>query len=222
MTTSLQLTEPFIIGPTLSVAVRIADAHETAFLCLSNLESAEFTLILPKGEHVIRDYLPGAGFNRNTGDGIQRMFTDVLGFMSACGESYRYCMSKVTADKPMSECLADSENGGLFPEHVAEFCYRFSDEIQMLCLTIEDAEQPLISVMSWYKEHIEDIGPGMRVAATPQQVASLNRVCDRYQKRPLRLSLTTKMHDHQVHPDTLFAHFENILIGIETDGYAHS
>lgn len=144
---NLTLKEPFAISPSLTPSVRIADNHETAFLCLSDVASAKFTLLLPDGsEHVIDDYQPGAGCVRNTGKGICRMFADVLGFMSACGDSYRYCLSKVSADKPIESLLADSECGTLFPPTIAEFCYRMSEELQMLQLEIEEAEEPLITI----------------------------------------------------------------------------
>lgn len=206
----------------LNVSVPIKDNHSTGWLCLSDLRKAEFIILLPDGgEHIITDYKPGAGCNTSTGEGVQRMFADVLGFMSACAEAYRYAMSKLSSEKALEECLADTDNGTLFPLKVAEFCYQMSDEIQMLCLQIEEAEEPLVSIQQWYSMVTEKVGRDT-VAASLAQVVSLNRVCDRYGKRPVKLSLTSKYKDRELVPDTLFADFEFILIGIEPDGYSHS
>ncbi len=75
----------------------------------------------------------------------------------------------------------------------------------------------------WYADYSEE-STGLKVTATAEQVASLNRVCTRYKRKPNKLRLTSELvrQQHQVKVGTLFADFGNILIGIEPDGYSHS
>lgn len=66
--------------------------------------------------------------------------------------------------------------------------------------------------------YLRDAPTNQKVFATEAQRASLNKLCIRYTAKPVSWWLETK----GGFPSTLFAQFPTILIGIETDGYAHS
>lgn len=111
---TLKMREPFIIGPRLLPAIRINDAT------LSGPEGdGRWFLDGPWGEHEITDFHPGAGCD------VQRMFAALLGFMDACGESWRYDG-------------ADGENSHLFPPEVAEWCAANGDSISILEYDLEE------------------------------------------------------------------------------------
>lgn len=81
---------------------------------------------LPDGsEHEITDLRSGC-----QGGGVQEGFASLLSFLGAAAESYAYRMRTGRS----------GENEDLFPAPVVEWAYQNSDEIAMLQLEIEEAE----------------------------------------------------------------------------------
>ena len=119
----MQLSTPFFISSRLLPAIKIADG----VISLEPVKRAgphirwRWYIDLPEGEFSEADM--------RTSWGTQRAFESLLGFLSACAESYRYKMSF-----PDSE----PENLDPFPPEVAEWAYINSDEISMLCCELEE------------------------------------------------------------------------------------
>lgn len=118
----MKLHSPFIISARLAPAVTVGGAT-------ISFDRGRFVIDLPEGaEHVVTDYSPGFAH------GLEDMFADVLGFLSACAESRAY--SRRTG--------REGENADLFPENVGEWAESCSDEIDMLRFEIEESETSLI------------------------------------------------------------------------------
>lgn len=126
--TTLKLNSPFEIGPRLAPALRIADAHSTAWLSYDK----GFVIDLPDGsEHIVTDFRPGACSN------LQSQFAAILGFLAACAESRKYARSRGKDEM-------EGENSDLFPSNVGKWAEQMSDEIAMLKCEIEESETNLI------------------------------------------------------------------------------
>lgn len=67
------------------------------------------------------------------GGSLQEGLQALLSFLGACGESYAYAMRN-------NGKLADTDNGNLFPENVAEWCYINLDELAMVRCELEETE----------------------------------------------------------------------------------
>lgn len=125
----MKLTDPIIITPRLLPGVRVGDAW-------ISVEHAGATDYAGRGR--IRYYIDGPGFEYENEDlslpirvahtGLQEALENLLGFIGAAGEAYRYTQSTGRA----------SENLDLFPSAVNEWAYQHSDEIDMLRLEIEE------------------------------------------------------------------------------------
>lgn len=126
----MTLKYPFIIGPRLCPAIKIADAHNTAFL---SHENGQFVLDLPNGdEHRI------TGFNPKPLADLQDQFAAILSFLSACAESRKYGWAKY--GDPMK-----GDNSDLFPANAGEWAELMSDELCMLAIELEDGDDDKIT-----------------------------------------------------------------------------
>ena len=119
----MKLHSPFIISARLLPALRIGDAT------LSLDSGAVFWLDLPDGaEHRISDYRP----SRMCRD-VVRVFDDILAFLSAAAEAYRYRVFVLRETEP-----SEDSNESLFPPNVVEWAYQNSSEIGCAQLDIQD------------------------------------------------------------------------------------
>lgn len=130
----MQLTSPIIITSRLmpgiavgesTISIRYAkkpgDDGRTRYQYFLDLETDG------KRFELIGDDIQSGCQGGSLADGL----SSLLSFMSACGESYGYCLRKGIP-------LDDSENGDLFPADVAEWCYLNSDELSILVYEIEE------------------------------------------------------------------------------------
>lgn len=127
----MKLSHPIQITPSLLPGIRIADAHEAAWVQIDSPRAGERDLVivvtLPDGTDVRSDR-----FNPR-GD-IRKAMTAALSFLGAAGESYGYRMRK-------GESEPDPDgNEVLFPAPVPEWAYRFSGELAMLEMELEKSE----------------------------------------------------------------------------------
>ena len=72
------------------------------------------------------------------GGSLQQGLESLLSFLAACGESYAYAMRHNNVGGMID--LSSTENGELFPENVAEWCYLNSDELGMLAIELEESD----------------------------------------------------------------------------------
>jgi len=123
------LKSPFIIGSTLSPALKIGDST----LHLTNVQPAEqgrdqatFLLVTPEFEYEDDQLRSGvSGFQSTAG-----IFESFLSFLSAAAESLRY--RTVTGVK--------GENEDLFPHHVNVWAAYNKDAIEMAICEITDED----------------------------------------------------------------------------------
>jgi hypothetical protein len=67
------------------------------------------------------------------------MMNSLLSFLGACGESYHYVSRESHKNKKaFKEALAQSENGSLFPQWIAEWASQNSDELGMLQCELDE------------------------------------------------------------------------------------
>lgn len=128
---TMQLTAPLQITPSLLPGVRIADAHETAWVQIDSPRAGERDLVivvtLPDGTDVRSDRFSPRG-------DIRKAMAAALSFLGAAGESYGYRMRK-------GESEPDPDgNEVLFPAPVPEWAYRMSGEISMMEYELENEE----------------------------------------------------------------------------------
>ena len=126
----MTLNPPLCITPDLLPGVNIGDAHETAWVAIDQPRKGERDLVivvtLPDGTDVRSDR-----FNPKEAS-IEGVVACALEFLAASGESYSYRIHKgETEPDPDS-------NEGLFPSPVPEWAYRFSDELTMLSIEIQE------------------------------------------------------------------------------------
>lgn len=127
------LHPPFCISSRLLPALVIGAGDSRGTLSLDS--DGTFWLDLAGGyEHHITDYRPGVSAR---GD-LARMFGDLLCFLSAAGESYRYNGGAMDPD--------GDDSTYLFPEEVCKWAadYHTNDELTGLQLEIEESETALI------------------------------------------------------------------------------
>ena len=125
----MKLHSPFIIGSTLSPALKIGDGtlHLTDVqLAEQGRDQATFLLVTPEFEYVEDQMRSGVGgFQSTVG-----IFESFLGFMQAACESAEY---EERTGYP-------SENSGLFPRHVVEWALEHKDAIEMAICEITDED----------------------------------------------------------------------------------
>jgi hypothetical protein len=118
------LRNPVCITPRLMAGVRVGDSYVSIAYAGRNWRSGKqnfrYCIDIPGHEHEGTD-LEGHG-------GLQTNLAALLGFLSACGDSYAYSLSTGTP----------GENTDLFPPQVAEWCYQNLDELSLLSLELEE------------------------------------------------------------------------------------
>ena len=128
------LHPPFIITARLLAGVQVGGAFLSIKFDGSTSEGrARYRYYIdgPDFEHEANDLKPGVG-----GGSLVRGMSDLLCFLSAAAESYRYGKCTYTGDP--------DDNSSLFPEVVTTWAYQNDDEITMLRLEIEESETELI------------------------------------------------------------------------------
>ena len=125
----MKLRNPFIIGSTLSPALKIGDStlHLTDVqLAEQSRDRATFLLVTPEFEYQDDQLRSGVGgFQSTVG-----IFESFLSFLSAAAESLRYRI--VTGVK--------GENEDLFPHHVNVWAAYNKDAIEMAICEITDED----------------------------------------------------------------------------------
>lgn len=123
------LKSPFIIGSTLSPALRIGDStlHLTDVqLAEQGRDQATFLLVTPEFEYVDDQLRSGVGgFQSTVG-----IFESFLGFMQAAIEGAEY----------EERTGYHSDNADLFPRHVVEWALEHRDAIEMAICDITDED----------------------------------------------------------------------------------
>ena len=125
----MKLHSPFIIGSTLSPALKIGDST----LHLADVQPAEegrerakFLLVTPEFEYEDNELRSGVmGFWSTVG-----IFESFLSFMQAAIEAAEYEM----------RTGRESDNSGLFPKHVVEWALEHKDAIEMAICEITDED----------------------------------------------------------------------------------
>ncbi len=123
------LKSPFIIGSTLSPALKIGDStlHLTDVqLAEQGRDQATFLLVTPEFEYVDDKLRSGVGGFQST----VSIFESFLGFMQAAIEAAEYEM----------RTGRESDNSGLFPKHVVEWALEHKDAIEMAICDITDED----------------------------------------------------------------------------------
>lgn len=127
----MKLNPPLCITPSLLPGVRIADRHETSWVQIDSPKAGESGLVIvvtmPDGQDVRSDR-----FNPREST-MEGKMEAAISFLSASGESYRYRMHKGETE------IDPDSNEGLFPAPVPEWAYRFSDEILLLQMDLQEA-----------------------------------------------------------------------------------
>lgn len=129
----MKLHSPFIITARLLPGLRVGDG----FISLEYDGEAggrtrfRYHFDIPAGSFSDNELKSGVG-----GGDLQSGFESLLSFLSAAVESYRYRKLQWTDDP--------DDNMHLFPREVVEWAYKYSDEIQMLELEIEETDEQLI------------------------------------------------------------------------------
>lgn len=125
----MKLHSPFIIGSTLSPALKIGDStlHLTDVqLSEQGRDQATFLLVTPEFEHVDDKLRSGVGGFQST----VSIFESFLGFMQAACESAEY----------EERTGYQSENSDLFPKHIVEWALEHKDAIDMAICEITDED----------------------------------------------------------------------------------
>lgn len=131
---TLRLSAPFEISPSLQPALRVGQA----WVCLERSsrpgregrDRFQWTILLPDGsEHSGEDLQSGCN-----GASLQGMFGTLCSFLSACGESWNYCARNGER----------GENADLFPAPVAEWASGETDTLVMLSVEIEESDSVMI------------------------------------------------------------------------------
>ena len=133
----MKLQSPFVITPRLAPGLRIADSNGTAWL---SFEDGQFVIDLPDGtEHVVTDFrFPQGRIAGDTDlDVLAKGFSAILSFLTACAESRRYAVAR-------GRDAMEGENSDLFPPEVGKWAESVSDELSMLQLEIDEAEESLL------------------------------------------------------------------------------
>lgn len=82
------------------------------------------------------------------GGDLRSGLESLLGFLSACGESYDYAQRlnlNHTGDDRLDLQLDDIDsNANLFPKNVAEWCYQNQDELVMLLIEVEENKDCIV------------------------------------------------------------------------------
>ncbi len=123
------LKSPFIIGSTLSPALKIGDSTlhlADVQLAEQGRDQATFLLVTPEFEYVDDKLRSGVGGFQST----VSIFESFLSFLSAAAESLRYRI--VTGVK--------GENEDLFPHHVNVWAAYNKDAIEMAICEITDED----------------------------------------------------------------------------------
>lgn len=126
------LKPPFIIGSTLSPALKIGDStlHLTDVqLAEQGRDQATFLLVTPEFEYVDDQLRSGVGgFQSTVG-----IFESFLGFMQAAIEAAEYEM----------RTGRESDNADLFPKHVVEWALEHKEAIEVaICDIIDEGGLP--------------------------------------------------------------------------------
>jgi hypothetical protein len=111
------LHSPFLISSRLLPALKVAD------LTISYDGRTIFFDFADGREFEESEYRPGCSHD------LQSCFADILGFMSACGESKQF-------EKRHPDCTG--EHSDLFVPAVAEFCAQYSDDLACLSADLEE------------------------------------------------------------------------------------
>ena len=123
----MTLSGPIEISPSLEPSVRIGNS----WVCISYAGRAgrdgrtryAYRIIRPDMPDVTGDDLQSGCQGGSLADGM----TDLLSFLCAAGEAYRYEMSG-----------GKSDNADMFPPDVMEWCYQNADELSMLAIEVEE------------------------------------------------------------------------------------
>lgn len=125
----MKLRSPFMIGSTLSPALKIGDStlHLTDVQpAEEGRERAKFLLVTPEFEYEDNELKSGVmGFWSTVG-----IFESFLSFMQAAIEAAEYEM----------RTGRDSDNADLFPKHVVEWALEHKDAIETTICDITDEE----------------------------------------------------------------------------------
>lgn len=124
------LKSPFIIGSTLSPALKIGDSTlhllSASEVTVDNRNRAKFLLVTPEFEYEDNDLRSGVmGFWGTVG-----IFESFLSFMQAAIEAAEYEM----------RTGRESDNAGLFPKHIVEWALEHKDAIEMAICDITDED----------------------------------------------------------------------------------
>lgn len=126
----MKLKPPFIIGSTLSPALKIGDSTlhllSASEVTVDNRNRAKFLLVTPEFEYEDNGLRSGVGGFQST----VSIFESFLGFMQAAIEAAEYEM----------RTGRESDNSGLFPKHVVEWALEHKDAIEMAICEITDED----------------------------------------------------------------------------------
>ena len=116
------LKPPFIIGSTLSPALKIGDSTlhllDTSEIAVDNRNRARFLLVTPDFEYEDKELVSGVWGFRST----VAIFDSFLSFLEAAAEAEEY----------EARTGMKSDNIGLFPPHITEWALLNKDEISMV------------------------------------------------------------------------------------------
>ena len=122
------LKSPFFISAGLNAAIKVGGAEiemEEFGYDRDDRTIYAYRIALPDGTiHESHDLKSGCGRTPP----LQEMFSTLLSFMGACGESLSYA----------SRTGKEGENADLFPLPVAKWCAAHSDELSMLQLELDE------------------------------------------------------------------------------------
>lgn len=117
----MKLRSPFMIGSTLSPALKIGDSTLHLIgteVSKENRDRATFLLVTPEFEYEDGQLYSGSGGFRSTVEA----FDAFLSFLEAAAEAEEYAV----------RTGVESDNSELFPPHVMEWALLHKDEIEMV------------------------------------------------------------------------------------------
>lgn len=137
----MKLHPPFLIGSRLLPCLTVGgatlslerDDYASAYRSPDGRDVYRWTIDLPGGSgHSDNDLRSGC-----QGGSLQSMFGTLLGFLSAAGESLRYCEGQGREPD-------EDDNASLFPPAVTQWARENADELSMLACEIEETDTALI------------------------------------------------------------------------------
>lgn len=131
----MQLQSPFVIGPRLLPSLVIDDGTLSLEYVRTDRDGRDvyrWYVDIPAGEFSAADIRSGC-----QGGSVQEMFRSLLSFLSAAGESLRYCEGQRREPD-------DDDNASMFPRPVTEWARYNSDELGMLAIEIDETPDLIV------------------------------------------------------------------------------